>query len=84
MIEDQKTLFEELASAMSRAFHGQQKQTSDTIAILRNKDLNEFDVSTLMNVHHEVLSVKKSLLRALAHLKLTATQSEEFEFIPED
>ena len=83
-IENQKTLFEELASAMSRAFHDQQKQTSDIIAILRNKDLNEFDVSTLMNVHHEVLSVKKSLLRALAHLKLTATQSEEFEFIPED
>jgi len=83
-IENRKTLFEELASAMSRSFHDQQKQTSDIIEMLRKKALSEFDVSTLMNVHHEILSVKKSLLRALAHLKLTVNQSEEFEFVPEN
>jgi len=82
-IQDQKTLFEGLADAMKAAFHNQQKRTSRIIAMLQKKDLVEFDASTLMNVHYEILSVKKSLLRSLAHLKLTETQSEEFEFIPE-
>jgi len=82
-IQNQRTLFEALTDAMRGAFHNQQKQTSRIIAFLQKKDLIEFDASTLMNVHYEILSVKKSLLRALAHLKLTATQSEEFEFIPE-
>ena len=82
-IQSQRTLFEALTDAMRRAFRHQQKQTSRIIAFLQKKDLVEFDASTLMNVHHEILSVKKSLLRALAHLKLTVTQSEEFEFIPE-
>lgn len=82
-IHDQKTLFPELEEAMKRAFQVQQKQTSGIIAVLRTTNLNEFEVSTLMNVNHEILSAKKSLLRALAHFRLTPPQSEEFEFIPE-
>lgn len=83
-IQNQSSLFEELALVMKEAFRSKQKQTLKIFEILRKKELNEFEISTLMNVHHEMLSVKKSLLRALAHLKLTVTQAEEFEFIPED
>jgi phosphate:Na+ symporter len=82
-IEDKKTLFEELASVMKRAFQNQKLRSSEIIESLRKKHLNEIETSTLMNVHHEILSVKKSLLRALAHLKLTAAQADEFEFLPE-
>jgi phosphate:Na+ symporter len=82
-IQNQGALFGELASIMKSAFLSQQRQTSEIIEILRKKKLDELEISTLLNVHHEILSVKKSLLRALAHLKLTVTQSEEFEFIPE-
>lgn len=82
-MEDPKALFEELASVMKRAFHSHQKYSAEIVDGLRKKYLNELETSTLMNVHHEILSVKKSLLRALAHLKLTASQSDEFEFLPE-
>ncbi len=82
-IESTKTLFEELASVMKRAFESQHRESTEVIEALRKKHLNEFETSTLMNVHHEVLSVKKSLLRALAHLKLSHSQSDEFEFLPD-
>jgi hypothetical protein len=35
-----------------------------------------------MNVQLEVLSAKKSLFRALAHLKLDEKQANAFEFLP--
>jgi phosphate:Na+ symporter len=82
-IEDPKAIFEGLASTMKRAFHNQQRRSAEIVEALRKKYLNEIETSTLMNVNYEILSVKKSLLRSLAHLKLTASQSDEFEFLPE-
>ncbi len=81
-VEDKKILFGELALLMKKAFENQKNQSSEIIDALRKKHLNEIETSTLMNVDHELLSVKKSLLRALAHLKLTASQADEFEFLP--
>ncbi|WP_276370213.1 Na/Pi symporter [Chryseolinea sp. H1M3-3] len=82
-MEDSKRLFEELTLLMRRAFHNHQRSSGEILEALHKKALHELEVSTLMNVHHEVLSVKKSLLRALAHLRLNPAQSDEFEFLPE-
>ena len=80
---DSRRLFEELALGMKRAFEHQRHDNSEIINALREKYLDEMQTSTMMNVHHEILSSKKSLLRALAHLKLTSSQADEFEFLPE-
>lgn len=82
-IDDAKTLFQELISAMTKAFQDHRRHDAEIVEALRKKYLNEIETSTLLNVGHEVLSVKKSLLRALAHLKLARAQSDEFEFLPE-
>lgn len=82
-IDDSKQLFEELASVMKRAFDNHQRHSADIMESLRQKQVTEMETSTMMNVDHEVLSTKKSLMRALAHLKLHPDQSDEFEFLPE-
>lgn len=43
---------------------------------LANQDLDEQDISTLLNVHQEILSSQKALLRSLALLKLKKDGSE--------
>jgi phosphate:Na+ symporter len=82
-LEDKRILFEELALLMKTIFQTQKNVSADIIEALGKKYLNQIEASTLMNVDYEIVSVKKSLLRALAHLRLTASQAEEFEFLPE-
>jgi phosphate:Na+ symporter len=83
-ITDTKLLFEELTLAMKVAFSAQVKHNTAIVTALKERKLTEIDTSTLMNVEREVLSGKKSLLRALSHLKLTHTQADVFEFLPEE
>jgi phosphate:Na+ symporter len=83
-ITDTKLLFEELTLAMKVAFSDQLKHNTEIITALKERRLTEIDASTLMNVEREVLSGKKSLLRALSHLKLTHAQADVFEFLPEE
>jgi phosphate:Na+ symporter len=78
-----QTVFEELTSLMKGAFKSQQRFSGQTMESLKKKYLNEIETSTLMNVQYEILSVKKSLLRGIAHLRLSDSQAEEFEFLPE-
>lgn len=82
-IDNRTLLFEELISVMKAAFVHYNSQNTLIIEELRHKKLSELETSTLMNVQREILSAKKSFLRALAYLKLTATQAHEFEFLPE-
>lgn len=82
-INDKSLLFEELAVVMKEAFAHYNEQNRSIIDELRGKRLSEIETSTLMNVQREILSAKKSLLRALAYLKLTDAQAHEFEFLPE-
>jgi hypothetical protein len=82
-ITDTKRLFEELTIAMKVAFSVQVKHNTAIVTALKGRRLTEIDASTLMNVEREVLSGKKSLLRALSHLKLTHAQADAFEFLPE-
>lgn len=81
-LTDSKLLFEELTINMKLAFDSQQQRNAEIIEALKQKLVTEIEASTLMNVHREVLSTKKSLLRALSHLKLTRAQADEFEFLP--
>lgn len=83
-ITENKLLFEELTLAMKVAFSVQMKHNTAIVAALKERRLTEIDASTLMNVEREVLSGKKSLLRALSHLKLTHAQADVFEFLPEE
>jgi phosphate:Na+ symporter len=83
-ITDSKILFEELTLAMKVAFNVQSSHNAEIVAALKARKLLEIDTSTLMNVEREVLSGKKSLLRALSHLKLTHAQADMFEFLPEE
>ncbi|WP_185156017.1 Na/Pi cotransporter family protein [Fulvivirga kasyanovii] len=82
-IDDKHLLFEELTGVMKAAFVHYNNQNLMIIEELKGKKLSEVETSTLMNVQREILSAKKSLLRALAYLRLTATQAHEFEFLPE-
>lgn len=82
-INDKDLLFEELTRVMKAAFVHYNNQNLMIIEELKGKKLSEVETSTLMNVQREILSTKKSLLRALAYLRLTATQAHEFEFLPE-
>ena len=50
---------------------------------IKEHKLSELETSTLMNIQREVISVKKSLLRSLANLRLNAESAREFEFLPE-
>jgi phosphate:Na+ symporter len=81
-IEEQKYLFEELTRAMKTAFDAHHKNNKEIISALKKKHFDEVYTSTLMNVQLEVLSAKKSLFRALAHLKLDEKQANAFEFLP--
>lgn len=83
-ITNTKLLFEKLTLAMKVAFSTQLKRNTEIIMALKERRLTEIDASTLMNVEREVLSGKKSLLRALSHLKLTHAQADVFEFLPEE
>ena len=82
-IQDQAALFDALSESMKRAFRKMQENNTSIINLLKDKQLDEVQTSTLMNVQLEVLSAKKSLLRALAHLKLSGKQAGMFEFLPE-
>ncbi|MBL6446642.1 Na/Pi cotransporter family protein [Fulvivirga sp. 29W222] len=82
-IDDHALLFEELTTVMKAAFVHYNDQNLLIIEELKGKKLSEVETSTLMNVQREILSAKKSQLRALAYLKLTANQAHEFEFLPE-
>jgi phosphate:Na+ symporter len=82
-IQDQEKLFNALSDAMKNAFQKNQENSRDAINMLKMKLLTEIQTSTMMNVQLEVLSAKKSLLRALAHLKLSEKQADAFEFLPE-
>jgi len=84
IVQNQKTLFEELALAMKVAFHKYHQNNAEIINALKKKGVTEVQASTMMNVQVEILSAKKSLLRALAHLNLTASQANTFEFLPEN
>jgi hypothetical protein len=79
---DHKSSVPELMELMRTAFQSQQKFTAQTVESLRKKLLTEIETSTLMNVQYEILSAKKSLVRAIAHLRLTDTQADDFEFLP--
>jgi phosphate:Na+ symporter len=79
---EQKILFEGLTLAMKVAFQAQQRQHVAIVEGLKKKQLTELETSTMMNVQREILSSKKSLLRALAHLKLSAEEADAFEFLP--
>lgn len=83
-ITERELLFEELTLAMKVAFSVQVKHNNAIVNALKERRLTEIDTSTLMNVEREILSGKKSLLRALSHLKLTHAQADVFEFLPEE
>lgn len=46
------------------------KQKTEIFNWLKNHQLTEIEASTLMNVHREIRSCKKSLLKALANLRM--------------
>jgi phosphate:Na+ symporter len=82
-IDEHANLFESLKQAMKSAYEALHQNNLRFINSLKSRYLSEVETSTLMNVELEMLSAKKSLLRALAHLKLDASQADAFEFLPE-
>ena len=82
-LNDKPLLFEQLTVVMKGAFRDYNRQNTLILEQLKKKQLSEMETSTLMNVQREVLSAKKSLLRAVAYLNLTSDQAHEFEFLPE-
>ncbi|MCU0353275.1 MAG: Na/Pi symporter [Cytophagales bacterium] len=75
-------LIQKLSALMADAFRVQQENNESIAKSLKNHQLGEMEASTLINVQREVLSAKKALLRAVAHLHLTETEAEEFEYLP--
>lgn len=83
-LSDPQLTFEGLMGAMQGVFKTQQQNNTIIIEGLKKKRLKEVETSTLMNVQREVLSAQKSMLRALAHLRLSGEQADMFEFLPEN
>ena len=68
--QDIGNLKSELEQLMSLSLEQFEKHEYAIEAVLSNKELDELDGSTLLNVHQECLSSKKALIRALALLSL--------------
>lgn len=81
-VDGKVSIFDQLTTVMKEAFSYYNRQNTLMIGQLRDKKLSEMQISTLMNVQREILSAKKSLLRAAAYLRLTPEQAREFEFLP--
>jgi hypothetical protein len=74
--ENDQELKPMLQKAMAKAIDQFQMHTNDVKRSLTNRQLNEIEAPTLLNVCHELLSSKKALLRATALLKLNVIGQE--------
>lgn len=50
----------------------EKRQKEEVISFLQSNHMSEIDASTLMNVHRELLSCKKSLLAAISNIEIDA------------
>lgn len=69
-LSNKSAIYLEIERLTSNAFAQEEIQKSEIISQLKNNKLTEVKASTLMNVHRELLSCKKSLLSALAGLEI--------------
>ena len=71
-LSDQREIYIEIEKLTTNALAQEQIRKSEVMSQLKNNQLTEVEASTLMNVHLELLSCKKSLLSALSNIE-TAT-----------
>lgn len=69
-LSDKNTTAFEIDKLMNDALLQEEVQKSEIMLQLKNNQLNKLEASTLMNVHRELLSCKKSLLTALGNLTI--------------
>ena len=74
---DKSKLSMELDTAMNEVLAQDEKTKMEIIQQLKNNQLSEVEVSTLMNVHREMLSCKKSLLLALESIRTNGNNNLE-------
>lgn len=72
-LHDLDLLSEEINGAITYAQVHEERQKLEVINQLKSDQLNEMKASTLMNVHREILSCKKSLLMALSNIRTKET-----------
>jgi phosphate:Na+ symporter len=72
-LHDLDLLSEEINGAITYAQVHEERQKLEVINQLKSDQLNEMKASTLMNVHREILSCKKSLLMALSNTRKKET-----------
>jgi phosphate:Na+ symporter len=71
-----------LHAILEEAYRLHDTETGVIMTQLREKKITELETSTLLNVSRELLSVKKALIRASAHIALLPEEADQFEFLP--
>lgn len=74
--------FEDLAGALQRSHQRHEAFHDDIYTDVRNDNINQAMVSSLLNVNREILTSNRTLLLALGHYYLDKTQEEDLERIP--
>jgi phosphate:Na+ symporter len=72
---DKHKLLLQLDAALNKESLQEEKIKTKVMFQLKNNQLNEVEASTLMNVHREILSCKKSLLLALESIKTNGSNN---------
>ena len=68
-LSNKENISSDIEHIMKQVLLQEENQKSKILVQLKNNQLNEVEASTLMNVYHEILSCKNSLLMALTNLE---------------
>jgi len=79
---DDERMLQLLGETMKKAYEEQQRNHSEVLKALSEKEINELEASTVMNVLRDMLSAKRALLRAAAYLRLPPEKADAFEYSP--
>jgi phosphate:Na+ symporter len=81
-INDSSKLFEELVLLLDRVHKSYSKRLKDMYRKGIEHDIEEVDLSTLLNVNREVFSSCKALVFSVKDLKLTEGDAQRFDNLP--
>lgn len=81
-VREESSCFEELALLLGQIQKDYEIRMTNIYKISAKNTLEEFDISTLLNVSREVYSSCKALIMAFKDYRLDAARAEDFENIP--
>lgn len=81
-VKEESSCFEELALLLGQIQKDYEIRMNNIYKISAKNTLEEFDISTLLNVSREVYSSCKALILAFKDYRLDAARAEDFENIP--